>query len=903
MIDNKHTAIFLFIFCCIVNFKVTAQNVSLNDSVTKKSQLVVLPNYLKSIVVSKEWKLSPNLKKSDSIDETGCFVIKVWNIEIFKNEISTIPNVKILSLYTGGNELIIETTYKCLFTKIVQMDNVIYVELHSSIPKEESEVIDHNLTINKVNQLFHNYAFINGKGITVSIKENNYDTADIDLKGRQISSSLSGPYISKHTTDMASIIAGGGNSSYQGKGVAWGADITSSYFLNLLPDENNYFDKYSVSVQNHSYGTNVESFYGAITQAYDICANHNPYLVHVFSVGNSGEYTDTTGPYEGVSMYANITGSYKQAKNIITIGSVDLSYAADPKVSRGPAYDGRVKPELVAYSTFGSSNSAAIVSGIVALLQEAYKEDNVSILPPSALIKAVLINSAEDVGPKGMDFLTGYGNVNAFRAMKTLKGNQYFHGTLSQNEEKQFDLSIPENIRNLKITLVWNDPAADLAAPGALVNDLDLLLLQNNTGNSWKPWVLNHYPQKDSLQQLPQRKEDRLNNAEQITVDNPESGIYKIKVSAYDLPGAPQEFFVAYQWDMADSFLWTFPTGTDNFLYYDNGLNSFRWESTFPDNEKGQLEISADQGNTWELIADTISLSAGNYYWQVPETFTPAMARMLINGKTYYTDTFTISSPREVDVGFNCGDSVMLQWNRVNKATSYTLYSLGEIYMEPIKTITDTEFILKKDNYPTKLFAVAPNFSPTLSGIRSPAYNYDLQGVNCYFINFIANNNGAVGIQLTLRLGSTYKISRITFESFNKQQFVPIHIIQNARNINEIYTDDTPLQGMNIYRARLELDNGTSLLSDPDTIYYLTQTPAIVFPNPIRQNETLKIYTKYEAGQSAIFKLFDITGKLMGSYELLSDQESVVLKDIHKGIYVYKLEMKGSVKSGKIMVY
>jgi len=41
--------------------------------------------------------------------------------------------------------------------------------------------------------------------------------------------------------------------------------------------------------------------------------------------------------------------------------------------SRGPAYDGRVKPELVAFAEDGSSGAAAIVSGISLVAQQTYK--------------------------------------------------------------------------------------------------------------------------------------------------------------------------------------------------------------------------------------------------------------------------------------------------------------------------------------------------------------------------------------------------------------------------------------------------------------------------------------------------------------------------------------------------
>ena len=48
-------------------------------------------------------------------------------------------------------------------------------------------------------------------------------------------------------------------------------------------------------------------------------------------------------------------------------------------------------------------------------LQDAYKK-TYGTLPPSDLVKAVLINSADDAGNKGIDYSSGFGSVNAYKA-------------------------------------------------------------------------------------------------------------------------------------------------------------------------------------------------------------------------------------------------------------------------------------------------------------------------------------------------------------------------------------------------------------------------------------------------------------------------------------------------------
>src|SRR5206468_12866006 len=104
------------------------------------------------------------------------------------------------------------------------------------------------------------------------------------------------------------------------------------------------------------------------------------------------------------------------AKNMITVGHMDSLGVVLSLSSRGPAYDGRIKPELVAFAEDGSSGAAAIVSGIALTLQQAYKALH-GADPSSALIKAILLNSADDVGSKGIDFISGYGAANAYKAI------------------------------------------------------------------------------------------------------------------------------------------------------------------------------------------------------------------------------------------------------------------------------------------------------------------------------------------------------------------------------------------------------------------------------------------------------------------------------------------------------
>ncbi|MBK8706084.1 MAG: S8 family serine peptidase [Saprospiraceae bacterium] len=244
----------------------------------------------------------------------------------------------------------------------------------------------------------------------------------------------------------------------------------------LLPDPDETYESLHVSVQNHSYGAGFGNYYDPGAFAYDWSAVLNPSLLHVFSAGNRGFQADTSGNYAGIVGYANLTGQFKMAKNVLLVGALDTLGAISPLSSRGPAYDGRLKPELVALGHEGSSNAAALVSGIALLVQQAYRDTHQGQLPESALVKAILCNSAEDAGPPGIDYITGFGNVNALQAVQTTMENRWFSGEINDQQQLAFPIDIPANATNLKITLAWADPPAAVNTPWALVNDLDLSL-------------------------------------------------------------------------------------------------------------------------------------------------------------------------------------------------------------------------------------------------------------------------------------------------------------------------------------------------------------------------------------------------------------------------------------------
>ena len=570
------------------------------------------------------------------------------------------------------------------------------------------------------------------------------------------------------------------------------------------------------------------------------------------------------------------------AKNIITVGSVDSFYNVPLLSSKGPAYDGRIKPELVAYGNDGSSGAAAITSGTALAVQSAYSQQRNGLLPANALVKAILINSADDVFSKGPDFYSGYGNVNTYKAVKDILSGDFFIDSAQQNETKDFSITIPVNTKNLKVTLVWNDAPAQTNAFTALVNDLVLQLEQTNNNTIWLPWVLNCVPNADSLNQLPTRKRDSLNVVEQITIDDPQPGNYIIHVNGFDIASGIQPFYIAYRWDTLNTFQFTSPAKEDHFT---SGANSiFRWENTYDSGSTGKLEYKFNNGDNWQLVNADIDLTKKYYQCNAPDTFALALARMTIGADTYISDTFNFSKQLYPKVGFSCTDSVLIYWNKAPGITQYKIQQLVNKYLEPLTVVTDTSAVIHTSSNSSPYIAVTTVFNDLHNGVNSYTFNYTTQGVACYISNFLADINANKNALLQLTLGTTYNVTTVQLQELTVTGWVNIKTVQQVNNTTITYEDATLHNGVNTYRASVTLSNGTVLYSTTASVYYFGNNTFVMFPNPVRQYQTLTVLSNNFTTNT--LQIYDIAGRKVMEKGISNVQENISTARLAKGMYI-----------------
>lgn len=804
---------------------------------------------------------------------------------------------EIIRAYPATNTFLIQGKLRDIKNLLLTKIEIIHISNSVFSPSVEARVIDMNLNPNRVNKIHHYFPSLNGENEVISIQENRFNPNDIDLINRSVSSGLESTATDNHATEMATIIAGRGNSFITGKGVAPNALISSSDFFDAMPDADQSYLDLDIHVQNHSYGIEMTSEYGVQAQAFDQSAYSNRNLLHVFSSGNAGLEVSSEGTYADIEGYANLTGNIKMSKNTLVVGSVDTLGNIPAFVSRGPAFDGRVKPEVVAYSVVGSSNSAALVSGISSLLHQQYRLDKAGADMPSALTKALIINGAEDEGPKGLDFLTGYGNVNAWRSLEILQNEFFLVDTVSNGETISYVLNLPSNARNLKVTLCWTDPPANVGDFTALINNLDLRLV--GSSNTFLPWILDSNPSAQALSKEAVRGVDNLNNVEQVSIADPDN-TYTIEVEGANLI-SDQEFYVVWHYDLSDSFEWDYPTGSDNMPYNGETGSYFRWSTTFTGN--AELAYSLDEIN-WTVLEANIDLTKGYWRWNNPPNLNDQVkARMTIGAVPFETDFFTVSQPLDASVGFNCADSLMIRWDKSLNAANYLVYDLGEEELEEFTTTSDTFLIVSnKVLLSGQQLSIKPVLSDGTHLLPTPTFDYTRQGIECYVSSFFQTVALDTGVYLNLSLGTSYGISEITFQRSEFDGYVTIATLNDV-NSNQIdFLDSIPNQGYNEHLAIIKFINGQELILSAGSTFYLTEIPLKIFPNPAKQGEPLIIITKEFENRTPLLEVVSSKGELVHKQIVEGAQDDIPTGGLRPGIYYYRLLADGQTYTGRILI-
>jgi len=362
---------------------------------------------------------------------------------------------------------------------------------------------------------------LDGSGEIIAVADTgvDHDHGDfgtrIDAKVDMVGDGSTADTDSGHGTHVACTVLGDGTRGGY-KGVASGANL---YFQAMEQDSSgnmfsasiNYLvnTAYNNGARTHtnSWGSQDTSINGQYTSdSEDIDDRANYYdryysgrqgMTILFAAGNDGPDPGSIGPPS-------------TAKNSVTVGMHQSRYSGAPDTimsgsGRGPTDDGRIKPDVLAPGGYirscraqeaqdtsgsswtqewymeytGTSMATPNAAGAAALVREYLTEIALRPEPQGALVKALLVLGAEDVGSSNIpNNNEGWGRINLKNTLAP-SGNRGIwvddRSVLSNSgSAKTYSFEVEQSSLSFKAVLTWSDERGSRFSNKQLVNDLDL---------------------------------------------------------------------------------------------------------------------------------------------------------------------------------------------------------------------------------------------------------------------------------------------------------------------------------------------------------------------------------------------------------------------------------------------
>ncbi|WP_081670898.1 S8 family serine peptidase [Sporocytophaga myxococcoides] len=713
---------------------------------------------------------------------------------------------------------------------------------------EHSNFISVNQHRNNVLQSdFAGQRGLSGNGLTVGIDDEGAIGIHQDLKPVRITN-LSPPAINNHATHVAGTTGGSGNIDPRARGAAFNANLVAQSFPGLINNGPSYYNTYGMTVTNNSYG--YLSYWGV----YDNSSNYtdktqdnvvSPGLLHVVATHNGG-----------AAGFYTVSSGWATAKNVLSVGSVNEHDVISGFSGKGPVNDGRLKPEIVGlgesvYSTLpgnsytyfsGTSMACPGVTGSVTLLYERYNQLK-GVRPNADIIKALVCNTADDLGNAGPDYSYGFGRINSKRAVEALEANLYFENTISQGQNLTHTINVPSGTGQLRVLLYWKDKEGAEFSSVNLVNNLDIQITKSP--NTYLPWVLS----SANPESIAVRGVDNINNIEQVTVDNPDAGSYTVNIKGTAIPFGPQRYVVAYEF-VRPFIALTFPYGNESLI--PNEYTQIRWDAFGTGNYTA--EYSTNNGSSWINIASDIPSNQHYADWFVPSG--PAAMLVRVRSGSFSSQSIrnfsVLSVPSNLVASNPSTGSIKFEWNPVPGASSYDVYLLEpqDKVIEFEATTTATSYVFQNRPLGTENEVWMSVRAKTASGIISErAYAINKSAVE---VQGLCNASGTITREVWTSIPGSV-VSNIPVNT-SPNQSSSLTLFEAPTNFGINYgqrirgTICAPLSGNYIFWISSN-DNSELWLSTDDTPSNKVRIASVTGYTGVRE------WTKYPSQRSASIAL------------------------------------------------
>lgn len=808
-----------------------------------------------------EWKISDELKQTLPLQDDFADVTVLFTGDYNRADIDA-------QFYKLGAEIISERIsmgychIKIPADKVLQLAQWHHVSYMSSyrqdVPLNTYAKAMTRMHIAAANTTVGGYG-LKGEGVAIGIGDNTSGVYHVDLADRIIN--YNPQAYTNHGVHINGIAGGAGIVDPKGEGMAPAATLTNHFFSDVLEATPFIASQHNVVATNNSYSASSGSCaysgtYDGLSAGLDNLCNDYKNVFQVFAAANDGLFD--CPPYP--KGFATIAGGYQAAKNIIVVASTDKEYVNADNSSRGPLRDGRLKPEITAVGVdvisdtkndeylvaSGTSMACPQVAGAAALLTERIRQLGGSLTPRSDVLKTLMINGATDIGIPGPDFRFGFGFLNVERSLIMLDSNRYFTNTVNNGAQVTHNINVPPGTGQLKVTLCWHDVPASPLATTQLVNDLDLVVSEPG-GALHNPLVLD--PSPANINNPAVEKKDRLNNTEQVVIQNPAAGIYTAMVNGYSLPSGSRDYVLAYdflpqgihvKYPLANSAV----KAADSLYIYWDAVSS---NGTF------SLEYSINNGTTWIGIDNNIAADKRHYKWMVPGGINSGrcLIRLSRASEQSVSGLFVINEQPVVKMAaIQCPGYISIEWGAVPNATAYHVMRKNGPALIAVDTVTDTTYVFPGLALDSTYYVTVAPVIDGLQGYRAIAKKRKPSDGNCN--GNISDGDLMIGALESPATGRMFTETELTgnellrvavrnLDDVANSSYTLSYSINGAAWVTQNFSDPLPannvktisLPGIDLsavgdYEIRMAVTNTSSADNMPQNdsaVFYISQLP------------------------------------------------------------------------------